>query len=277
MEKREVLAFITIFILILSLSFLSASWFDNIWDKITGRVSEEQGSAAPISIGPSEEEQSCMRACFSSAGCELSENNCTTANKERCTNQCGAKEPEENSEQKCVSSCVKQGCLVYDFACQSKNQEKCDKQCGMIKEPEAKNEEEQCIRDCVKKEDPNLICKPEEGGEKGNEICQKCAAECVHLYAGPCLSEEPLEEKKKACETCQHCYGSPIMGDSGEGYQCIVEVECKDATSEFGDEPGEGAGILEKTADFVGDTLISIRNFVSDMFSSSENSDSISA
>jgi len=267
MKKSGIFVLIIAVILIFSASFISAFWLGDLWHKITGFASEGQGSA-PVSIGPSEQEQACMKNCFISAGCELTENNCTAANKEKCSSQCGAKEPEETPEQKCVSSCVKEGCSSYDFACQSKNMEKCDKQCRMVKEPEPKNEEEKCIRECVNAESPGLICQPGEGGEKGNEICQKCAAKCVHLYEGPCLGDEKLREKEKSCETCQHCYGAPIMGDSGEGYECITDVECKDATSEWGDEPGEGAGIVEKTLDVFDDAWISVKNFVSDIFSS---------
>ena len=37
------------------------------------------------------------------------------------------------------------------------------------------------------------------------------------------------------------------MGDSGEGFECIVSVECKDSTSEFGDDAGSGEGIIQNT------------------------------
>jgi hypothetical protein len=52
------------------------------------------------------------------------------------------------------------------------------------------------------------------------------------------------------------------MGDSGEGWECIVDVECKDATAEWGDEPGEGAGIIAKAWDtIINDNVIRIKNF----------------
>jgi hypothetical protein len=137
----------------------------------------------------------------------------------------------------------------------------------MIKEPEAKSEEEQCIRDCVNAESPGTICQAAEGGEKGNELCQKCAKSCEHLYAGPCLDELKLEAAKKACDTCEHCYGKPVMGDSGEGYECIVSIECADASGEFGDEPGTGEGIAAKVGDVVGNVVEAVGNFFQDLFS----------
>jgi hypothetical protein len=171
-----------------------------------------------------------------------------------------------------MESCVKVGCGEIDFACQTTNQERCEKECNMIKEPEAKSEEEQCIRDCVNRIEPGLICQPGEGGEKGGDVCQQCAKECEHLYAGPCLNEEKLEAKKRECETCEHCYGEPVMGDSGEGYDCIVNVECKDATAMFGDEPGTGeerGGITEMIGERVSSFVESIGDFFADIFSGS--------
>lgn len=222
-------------------------------------------------VGPSQEEQVCMRACVA-VGCETNDQACKESNGDKCMKQCNLVKPEQTPEEACVETCVEQGCDKYDFSCQNKNKEKCDKECGMIKEPEAKSEEEQCIRDCVNKIEPGLICQAGEGGEKGNEICQKCAKECEHLYAGPCLNEEKLEQKKTECQTCEHCYGEPIMGDSGEGYDCIVDVECKDASSEFGDEPGTGEGVplTERIADAVGNVVKEITDFFQNLFGGRE-------
>ena len=141
----------------------------------------------------------------------------------------------------------------------------------MIKEPEAKSEEEQCIRDCVNAESPGLICQAGEGGEKGNEICQKCAKSCEYLYAGPCLTEMKLEEAKSTCNTCEHCYGKPVMGDSGEGYECIVNIECADASAEFGDEPGTGPGIAKVVGDAIGNVIQGIGDFFKGLFGGGEN------
>ncbi len=228
--------------------------------QITGKATAEIPS-----IGPSEEEQACMRPCVSE-GCESDDMECKKKNSERCMQECSAQKPEQTSDEKCVEQCAMQGCGEFDFTCQSKNQERCDKECGMVKEPEARSEEEACIRECVKKIDPTLICQPGEGGEKGSDVCQSCAKQCERLYAGPCLNDEKLTAKKEACKTCEHCYGEPVMGDSGEGYQCIVDVECKDASPEFGDEPGVGPGITETVGNFVSDAATGIVNFFKGLF-----------
>jgi len=234
--------------------------------KITGNV--VAGPGGMPSFGPSATDQACMMSCMK---CSSPGVGCT-GNQQECQTKCNVKKPEQTSEEKCVETCSIKGCGEYDFSCQEKNREICDKECGMVKEPEAKNKEEQCIRDCVKKEDSNLICKPGEGGEKGNEICQRCAKSCEHLYEGPCLDELKLETKKKECETCEHCYGSPVMGDSGEGYECIVNIECKDASSEFGDEPGNGPGVLRDTGGVVGNMFESIGNFFKGLFGGEKES-----
>ena len=95
-----------------------------------------------------------------------------------------------------METCVAKGCEEFDFTCQNKNKAVCEKECEMIKEPEAKSEEEQCIRGCVNAEEPGLVCRAGEGGEKGNSLCQKCAKSCESLYNGPCLTEIKLEEKR---------------------------------------------------------------------------------
>lgn len=212
------------------------------------------------SYGPSASDQACMMSCMKctspGVGC--------TGNQQECQAKCNVYKPEQTAEEKCVETCTRKGCGEFDFSCQEKNQEACDKECGMIKEPEAKSEEEQCIRDCVKAEAPGTICGGGEGGEKGNALCQKCAKSCEHLYAGPCLTDMKLEESKSACNTCEHCYGKPVMGDSGEGYECIVGVECGDSSSEFGDEPGSGPGVEQEG--FVANVIDSIGNFFKGLF-----------
>ena len=45
------------------------------------------------------------------------------------------------------------------------------------------------------------------------------------------------------------------MGDSGEGYKCIVNVKCKDASSEFGDEPGNGPEVSKDTGGIIGNVF----------------------
>ena len=83
---------------------------------------------------------------------------------------------------------------------------------------------------------------------------------------------------------CEHCYAEPVMGQSGEGWDCVVDVACKDATSEFGDDAGSGPGIgqeeyvplfeeenntAEESGFFekIGGVISSIGNFFSKLFS----------
>jgi len=255
--------------IIVLIAIVGAFYFSN---KITGRAVDNQNFGnEQHSIGPSAEEQKCMMECMQ---CESIGVNCKR-NQQECQTKCNTQKPESTSETSCMEKCVLVGCNEYDFSCQTKNQEKCEKECNMIKEPEAKSEEEQCIRDCVNMHSPKTICKPSSEGEQGNDVCQMCAQQCVHLYAGPCLNEEKLESAKKECQTCEHCYGEPIMGDSGEGWECIVNVECKDASSEFGDEPGSGPGVgqegfVAKTGEAIRNFLDEIGNFIGNLFGKGE-------
>lgn len=226
----------------------------------TGKAVEEHR------IGPSMEEQTCMMSCMK---CSSPGVGCT-GNQQECQTKCNVQKPEVTEETSCMEICVLVGCGEFDFSCQGTNKDRCEKECNMIKEPEAKSEEERCIRDCVNQAEPGLICQAGEGGEKGGEICQRCAEECKHLYAGPCLDEEKLEAKKSECNTCPHCYGEPVMGDSGEGYQCIVGIVCKDASAMFGDDPGTGEGIatsiVGRISEGVGNVFESIGDFFTGIF-----------
>jgi len=257
MEKK-LISYIIIVLIILA--FLGFTGF-------TGRTVTDPGSnqdSGPGRIGPALEEQKCMKACVSK-DCEDGDITCMESHGNECMTECGVEKPDQTEDEKCVETCVQEGCDKYDFNCQTKNQEKCDEECGMITDPGAQSEEEQCIRDCVAKVDPTIMCSSgssEGEGETGNEVCQRCAQECVHLYAGPCLNDKEITEKETACETCEHCYGEPVMGDSGEGYQCIVDISCEDASDEFGDEPGIGPGITE--------TFEKIGNFFKNLFGGSE-------
>ena len=268
MKKSVIIKIIFIAILLALIS----GFYMGIFNKIAGNVISEQNSGGTHQIGPSLEEQNCMRSC-TSQGCNAGDMGCMKKNSEACLIKCNAQKPEATEETSCMEKCVISGCGEIDFACQTKNKEKCEKECNMIKEPEAKSEEERCIRSCVNQIEPGLICSAGEGGEKGSATCQKCAKECESLYAGPCLNEEKLEQKKKECVTCEHCYGQPIMGDSGEGYECIVSIECKDASSEFGDNPGTGKGIAAKTGEVIGNVFESIGNFFSGLFGREKTSE----
>ncbi len=148
--------------------------------------------------------------------------------------------------------------------------------CSEIKPDESEMSAEQlCITNCVAETDSNIRCGNSQTGETGGEVCQKCAQECVHLYEGPCLDDEKLKTKQKECETCENCYGEPVMGDSGEGWECITDVECKDASSEFGDNPGKGAGIGQEgyvAPNFVAGAVDGVIKFFKDLFSGGEES-----
>jgi hypothetical protein len=262
-NKLIILFVITLLLLILFFYF---------YPKITGKaIQEPPANAGEVhTIGPSAEEQNCMRTCM---GCISIGVNCT-GNQEQCQTQCNVKKPEATKETSCMETCVAKGCEEFDFDCQTKNQDSCEIECDMIKEPEAKSEEEQCIRDCINSHAKGTICKPSQEGEQGNDVCKMCAQQCVHLYVGPCLDEEKLEAKKKECMTCEHCYAKTIMGDSGEGWECIVDVECADASSEFGDEPGSGEGIIEGVGNAIGNVFESIGDFFSNLFNGNEESSS---
>ncbi len=200
-------------------------------------------------IGPSIEEQTCMQDCVS-VGCQPEDKECMVANSEKCGQECGVDTsgpptPTDKGEA-CMQECVVKGCEEFDFQCQRENKENCEGECDMkgdAPDESEMNEEQLCITHCVAAEDSSVICGNSKEGETGNALCQRCAQECVHLYAGPCLNDEQIGEKEKECETCEHCYGEPVMEASGEGWDCIVDVECKDASSEWGDEPGKGPGI----------------------------------
>jgi len=256
MKKRII---VIILALILIFSILGVYGYN----KITGKAVSE--NAIP-GIGPSSSDINCMSSCMKcvspGVGC--------TGDSATCLSQCNVQKPEQTSEEKCVETCVTKSCSEFDFTCQARYQNDCDKECGMVKEPEAKNEEEQCIRDCVNSHASGTICKPSETGEQGNDVCQMCSKQCVHLYNGPCLDDAKLRAKENECKSqCEHCYGEPVMGDSGEGWECIVDMKCGDATSEFGDEPGTGEGIAVS----IGNVFESIGNFFSNLFGGENTSE----
>ncbi|MEK6927907.1 MAG: hypothetical protein AABX11_05750 [Nanoarchaeota archaeon] len=244
-----------------------------VYSKITGNVvsGPPEGSQ-----GPSDSDVACVRACMTPFCPDLTDTSCTSQYSSQCLSQCSvAEQPEPADEgEVCMQECVLKGCQQYDFTCQNNNKPSCEEECDMIKAPDEStmSEEQKCITDCVNTHSPNTICKPSQEGEQGNDVCQMCAQQCVHLYAGPCLDEEKLEAKKSECKTCENCYGSPIMGDSGEGWECIVDVECKDASSEFGDDPGTGKGIVASIGNTIGNVVESIGDFFSNLFGDNDES-----
>ena len=219
-------------------------------------------------FGPSQDSVQCMSQCM---GCSSPGVNCT-GNQEQCMSECNLQaKPEAKDEgEKCMQDCVLIGCGEFDFSCQNKNKGNCEEKCEMNQEPDESemSAEQLCITNCVKSIDEKLICGNSQEGETGNSVCQKCAADCVHLYEGPCLDDNGVKAKQKDCETCEHCYGEPAMGDSGEGWECIVDVECKDASSEFGDDPGEGPDSYEEGHEpgIVTKAFEAIGNFFSNLF-----------
>jgi hypothetical protein len=231
-------------------------------------------------VGIPEEEQKCMQNCVA-IGCESNDIICMTGNKDKCMVECGAKPSPLNEDELCVQNCIDKYCEEGpNYAnCMNEKIPQCDEECGMTAdEPDVSEmgEEEKCIFECVNAIDPTLICGNSQEGETGNEVCQQCANSCVHLYEGPCLNDKQIEEKEKSCETCEHCYGEPVEGPSGEGWDCIINIECKDASLEFGDEPGIGHGIeklgevngqLKDEQNVVSNIIEGVGNFFKNIFS----------
>jgi len=270
MKRGFTLLAIVCAILLFHFAFVNEILLEKFLMKTTGKLISNFNSEIP-SFGPSQEEINCMQNCM---GCTSRGEGCT-GNQDKCMEQCNAKKPEQTSQEKCVEDCALKECDQYDFICQAKNRNSCDDECGMLgdkPDESSMSEEQKCITDCVNLHSPVTRCQASQEGEKGNDVCKMCANQCVHLYAGPCLGEEKLEEKKKSCETCEHCYGEPVMGDSGEGWECIVDVECKDATKEFGNESGTGEGI-EKIGNAIGNVFEGIGNFFSGLFNDDKNAE----
>ncbi len=270
--KKEITIAVIALILIITILALDGGGF-------SGRVIDEDNSLLVSNsqqFGPSQEEQTCMKKCVTDAGCTLGDVACSEKN--NCLTKCNVAKPKQTSEGSCVETCTLKGCEEFDFNCQKQNQEKCDKECGMLGDKPDESEmsaEQLCITRCVESIDKTIRCGASKEGETGGEVCQRCASECVSLYAGPCLDDAKLKAKQKECETCEHCYGEPVMGDSGEGWECITEVECKDASGEFGDEPGIGEGIVKQTGEAIGNVVENIGNFFKGIFgikSNEENS-----
>ncbi|MBT3940838.1 hypothetical protein HOD83_03530 [Candidatus Woesearchaeota archaeon] len=176
--------------------------------------------------------------------------------------------PSMTADEQCVQDCVDRDCAMFNKesgstdmtpaemqanmakyeACMLSRQTDCDAECDMVKAPalEDMDEEQKCITECVSTHDPEAICGSSKEGETGNDVCQMCAQQCVHLYDGPCLNDEQITAKEDVCYAqCAHCYGEPIEGPSGEGWDCIVDIQCADASAEFGDDPGSGPDSYE--------------------------------
>jgi len=223
----------------------------------------------PSMGGIPQEEIDCMQSCIVRSGCTVGDVECAEPYSADCQAECNAYQPTDLSEdEQCVEDCLYSKCEVWDMECQNEVIDECDVDCGMKGDApdwDTLSEEEQCITVCVAEVDPTLICGASSEGETGNEVCQRCAAECVYLYDGPCLTDEKLTLKEEECETCEHCYGSPVMGDSGEGYECIVDIECLDSSDEFGDDAGSGHGIGQEG--YVSSVFTGVVDFFKGLFS----------
>ena len=234
-----------VFLLIFSLAFVLAEPFGGPGNEMGPDVNgQDSGWGAP-----SAEEMECMQTCVA-IGCEAGDKNCTISNSVACGEKCGVDvdgppEPADESEA-CMQKCILVGCDEFDFVCKEQNKKSCDIKCGMkgdAPDESEMNKEQKCISECAMKKDPEVICGNSKEGETGGRICKKCAKKCEHLYEGPCLNDKQIKKKEKECKTCKHCYGEPVEGASGQGWDCIINIECKDASGEFGDNPGEGPGI----------------------------------
>lgn len=220
--------------------------------------------------GNTEAEQLCMEGCVA-YGCPPEDVDCMVGNQEKCMKECDVQPVALDEGEQCVQDCIDKVCSMGPeyIGCMEENRDSCDDECGMNTGPDESEmgAEELCIFECVAAVDPEIICGNSQQGETGNSVCQECAASCVHLYEGPCLNDEELTEKERACETCEHCYGEPVTGPSGQGWDCIVDVECKDASGEFGDNPEVGEGIVEA----VGNFFEGIKDFFTGLFSNEES------
>jgi len=193
--------------------------------------------------GPSAGDSACLYQCVVVEGGVESE----------CMIECGvAPKPVAVDEgESCMQECVARGCDdEYDADCQRANVVVCEDECGMkgdAPDESEMSEEQKCISDCVDAVDSSIRCsagKAEGEGEQGDEVCQRCAAECVHLYSGHCLTDDLWREKEGECMSQgEHMEAVAVKGDSGQGWECTVDIECVDRSDEFGDEAGEGPGI----------------------------------
>lgn len=55
-------------------------------------------------------------------------------------------------------------------------------------------------------------------------------------YSGPCMTPSDWDAKKKECRNLygEHAGDEPIYGDSGSGYECVIDAECVDFGDDFG-------------------------------------------
>lgn len=65
-------------------------------------------------------------------------------------------------------------------------------------------------------------------------------------YEGPCMTSRDWDNKKKECRNLygEHAGDEPVYGDSGEGYECVIDANCVDFGHKGGDNPWEGCEAL---------------------------------
>jgi len=249
--------------------------------KLTGKIigKEFQGNPGSEFAGIPEEEQNCMQSCVAE-GCESEDMACMTGNQEKCMARCGARPARLGGGEQCMQDCIDKFCTAGPeySSCMEGKKDSCEEDCDMKGDAPDESEmdaEQLCISNCVAAKDPEVICGNSQQGETGNALCQRCAQECVHLYEGPCLDDAGITEKENECASrCEHCYGSPVEGPSGQGWDCIVDVSCEDASDEFGDNAGSGPGVGEEgfvnvedsERGFVGKVFDGIGNFFKGLF-----------
>lgn len=67
-------------------------------------------------------------------------------------------------------------------------------------------------------------------------------------YGGPCMTDRDWEVKKQKCRDLygEHAGDEPIMGDSGDGYECPIDIKCIDFGKRETDEGiYEGCGAVD--------------------------------
>ena len=262
--KKELIIFIVFIITLFS------------YFQLTGNVARGPSSNDEGYGGPSVADMNCMEEC-TTQGCDANDMECREAKSVECGAQCGVDvsgppEPADEGES-CMQDCIKVGCEEFDMVCQNLNIDKCEDECNMKGDAPDESEmdaEQICISNCVAVEDPSMICGNSKEGETGGALCKKCAEEWVNLYEGPCLNDEQETEKENECiNKCEHCYGGPIEGPSGQGWDCIVDIECADASSEFGDDAGTGDANYEEgheSPGVVGDFFRTVGDFFKGLF-----------
>lgn len=64
-------------------------------------------------------------------------------------------------------------------------------------------------------------------------------------YDGPCFTNDDWESKKQECRNLygEHAGDEPIYGNSGEGYECVIDVKCVDF-GQYKEDPWKGCEAL---------------------------------